>query len=124
MRIGKIDINIITQKLVTSTKLIKNKIGGKVFFEKYEPHKNRITLSGIFASSNSTPAFLISDGAGNSMFSVLSSGQTKIGNSNNIGGYDVDGNGEFIIMSKKPNFFRRNMIRMFFGWKYVVLNKK
>ncbi len=123
MRIGKFDINVITQKLVTSTKLIKNKIGGKVFFEKYEPHKNKIVFSGIFSLNTASPSFIISNSVGTSMFSVLSNGQTKIGNSNNIGGYDVDGNGEFIIMSKKPNFFRRNMIRMFFGWKYVVINK-
>lgn len=133
MKIGKYNINIVTQKLVTSKNLIKNKFKGKVLFEKYDYIKNGFSLTGgtqiyAFGTQNGTysnPLFSINNSSNNALFTIRSDGKTIIGNSNNLGGYDIGGTKECIFMvSKKPNFFRRNMIRLFFGWEYVTVNKK
>lgn len=119
MKIGKYDIKLITQKLVTSKKIVVNRFLGEVFFEKYEPHK--------FITGNSGWASIGSAGSSNSYisFSGGALNRTIIGNSNNSsGGYDLGGENSFIIMiNKKPNFLRKNMIRFIFGWNWIDKNK-
>lgn len=130
MKIGKYNINIVTQKLITSKKLIKNKFKGNVLFEKYK-HRTLFAFAGegvfspIGSDLGSNSLFSVNNNLNQSFFTIRHDGKTIIGNSNNLGGYDIGGSKECIFMvSKKPNFFRRNMIRLFFGWKYVVINKK
>ena len=111
MKLGKLNINLITQKLVTSTKLIKNKFKGSVLFEKYEPHKGNTLSAGFFVSGGTVT---------NSLITFSSSNIITIGLDKGVGGYDIGGNGSFILkVLKKPNFFHRNMIKLVFGWKYI-----
>lgn len=116
MKLWKYNINIITQKLVTSKRLIKNKFKGRVLFEKYEPHKAKFV-----------DGFLVETGtvsANSSFLTISSSNRVSLGNSNSSGGYDIGGDGNFLLMvTKKPNFFHRNMVRLFLGWKYMESNK-
>ena len=107
-------IKIVTQKLITSTKLIKNKFDGVVLFEKFEPKKR------IFIDDGSNFSFVQGGTILGNGITITGSNRTVIGYNNNSGGYDISGVGNFVLLvNKKPNFFNRNMVKLIFGWKYV-----
>jgi len=105
-------IKLITQKLILSQKVIKNKIKNVVFFEKYEPHKLRF---GTFATITGSAVY------GGSMITVTASNRTVIGsNATSLGGYDIGGKKDFILLAaRKPNKFQKLMIKLVFGWKWI-----
>jgi hypothetical protein len=105
-------IKLITQRLVLSQKIIKNKIKNVVFFEKYEPKKYTF---GTFAAITGSAVF------GASAITITASNRTVIGsNSISLGGYDIGGKKDFILLAaRKPNKFQRLMIKLVFGWKWI-----
>lgn len=111
MKIGKFSIDIITQKLITSKKLIKNKFKGHVIFEKYNPI---LKWGGFVAESPENYSYVYGV---DTALSISSSNVTIIGyQKDSAGGYDISG-------GKKPNFFQKNIINILLGWKYVELDK-
>lgn len=105
-------IKLITQKLILSQKIIKNKIKNVVLFEKYEPHKYKF---GIFDNVLGSAVY------GASMLTINASNRTVIGsNAISLGGYDIGGKKDFIILAaRKPNKFQKLMIKLVFGWKWI-----
>jgi len=106
-------IKFITQRLILSQKIIKNKLKNIVLFEKYEPHKY---LS--FASGSAITGSAI---YGGSIININASNRTVIGsNAISLGGYDIGGKKDFIILAaRKPNKFQKLMIKLVFGWKWI-----
>lgn len=104
-------LRFITQKLIASKKLIKNRFKGSVLFEKFEPNKRQ-----LFSCATITSGSV----AIGSNITITASNRTVIGNgASKSGGYDIGGDGGFILLlSKKPNLFHRNMVKLIFGWKY------
>jgi len=107
-------IKLITQKLILSPKIIKNKLKNIVLFEKYEPKKNTI---GTFAYVTGSAVF----GASATSATITVSNRTVIGsNSIYLGGYDIGGKKDFILLAaRKPNKFQKLMIKLVFGWKWI-----
>lgn len=111
-------IKLITQKLVISTKLIKNKFKGLVLFEKYEPKKQFVISDGNIALVPSQYVFAAT--VNQDIIIACSQNRITMGGLNKPGGYDIGGEKDFIIMtSKKPNFIQRNLIKLIFGWNYI-----
>lgn len=111
-------IKLITQKLVLSQKIIKNKLKNIVLFEKYEPKKYTIS-SGTFSAITGSAIY------GSSILTINASNRTIIGsNTSSMGGYDISGKKDFILLaSRKPNSFQRMMINLIFGWKWLNKNE-
>jgi len=108
-------IKLITQRLILSQKIIKNKLKNVVLFEKYEPHK--YVTFGTFSGSAITGSSIFAG----STITVSASNRTVIGsNSISLGGYDIGGKKDFIILAaRKPNKFQKLMIKLVFGWKWI-----
>ena len=119
MKIGKFSIDIITQQLVTSKNLIKNKFKGHVIFEKYNPIKK---WNGFVTVSSGDYSF--ASGIDTAIMCEVSN-VTIIGRRHdNVGGYDISGNKNVIfLLSKKPNYFQKNIVNILLGWKYIEPDK-
>ncbi len=117
MKIGKFSVDIITQQLVTSKKLIKNKFKGHVIFEKHSQK-----WSSFFTETSGNYSFV---GGIDTATICSASDVTIIGRRhNNVGGYDISGNKNVIfLLSKKPNYFQKNIVNILLGWKYIEPDK-
>ena len=119
MKIGKFNIDIVTQKLITSKNLIKNKFKGHVIFEKYNPV---LRWEGFATTSSGTYSYVFGT---DTATMCNASNMTVIGRRyDNVGGYDISGNKNVIfLLSKKPNYFQKNIVNMLLGWKYIESDK-